>query len=121
MIISNGDAEAAADIVSPYALRNLTNNPIEVKQFGADVSCRIEEGETKSLATRFDETLNMSEQDANGRKRIMTRDFFVAIRFHSSKMHHIPKFKLNQSVHFVKHDVFDVRAESVRSSTKTIR
>jgi len=31
MIISNGDAEAAADIVSPYALRNLTNNPIEVK------------------------------------------------------------------------------------------
>lgn len=31
MIISSGDAEAAADIVSPYALRNLTNNPIEVK------------------------------------------------------------------------------------------
>ena len=77
MIISNGDGEAAADIVSPYALRNLTSNAIEVKQFGSNVSCRIEKGDTKSLATKFDETLNMSEQDMSGRKRILTKDYFV--------------------------------------------
>lgn len=89
MIISNGDGEAAADIVSPYALRNMTSSPIEVKQFGSNVSCRIEKGETKSLATKFDETLNMSEYDMNGRKRILTKDYFVQIRFHSSTMRSI--------------------------------
>ena len=77
MIISNGAGEAAADIVSPYALRNLTSNTIEVKQFGSNVGCRIEKGDTKSLATKFDETLNMSEQDVNGHKRILTKDYFV--------------------------------------------
>ena len=89
MIISNGDAAAATDIVSPYALRNLTSNTIEVKQIGSNVGCRIQKGETKSLATRFDETLDMSELDANGRKRIQSKDYFVSIRFHSSTMRSI--------------------------------
>ena len=116
MIISNGDGEAAADIVSPYALRNMTSSPIEVKQFGSNVSCRIEKGETKSLATKFDETLNMSEYDMNGRKRILTKDYFVQIRFHSSTMRSIQKFKLNQSCHFIKHSVFEGSASSARQS-----
>ena len=97
MIISEGDAEEAADFVSPYALRNLTSNSIEVNQIGSEVSCKIDKGETKNLATKFDETLNMSEADANGKKRILTKDYFVQIRFHSTSMCSIPKFKLNQS------------------------
>jgi len=85
-MLGDGDIEATSDIVSPYALRNLTPNAIEVKQFGTNVSCKIEKGATKSLATKFDETLNMSETDASGRKRILTKDFFVQIRFHSTNM-----------------------------------
>ena len=66
------------------------------------------------MATKFDETLNMSEMDMKGRKRILTKDYFVEIQFHSAQMRNIQKFKLNQSCQFVKHSVYEGSASSAR-------
>ena len=52
------------------------------------------------------ETLKMSEQADDGRKKVVSKDHFVRIKFDSRTMKPIPKFKLNQNSPFVKHQVF---------------
>jgi hypothetical protein len=49
----------------------------------------------KGLAVSFSDTLNMSEQDLDGRKKVVSKDQFVRIKFDSKYMKAISKFKLN--------------------------
>ena len=71
--------EALVDCVTPYAIRNLTDRAIKVTSLvqGSDIqgnACQMKMGEMKGLAVNFSETLNMSEQSADGRKKVVSKD-----------------------------------------------
>ena len=61
----------------------------------------------KGLAVSYSDTLNLSEKDETGVKKVVSKDQFVRISFDSRSMKSIRRFKLNQNSNFVKHKVFE--------------
>ena len=99
--------------MTPYAIKNLTDRTLKVTSLkqGSDVEdnvCKIGQGEMKGLAVSYTDTLNMSEKDENGNKKVLSKDQFVRMSFDSRSMKSIRRFKLNSNCDFVKHKVFDV-------------
>ena len=71
--------EALSDVVTPYAIRNVTDGAFCVSTLkhgnaNQEGECEIGEGEIKGLAVSFADTLNMSELDAEGRKKVVSKD-----------------------------------------------
>ena len=110
IMLLDGD-EANPDVVAPYGIRNLTDRPIKVTPVGksADkndldesMSCQIEIGKKKGIATSFSDTLE--REDDSG--RVQHRNTYVRIEFASRSMRNISKLRLNSSFPVVMHEVF---------------
>ena len=115
------EEETDQDIVSPYAIRNLTDRPIKVYSLadGSDVTTNFTEiapSERKDLAvaTSSMDNQNLAGGDAGQKAAgagIGSKSHFVRLEFEKQWMRPIARINLNQCNAFFKHKLVDANYE----------
>ena len=112
------------DIVSPYAIRNLTDYPIKVYSLadGSDIQTNYTEiaaGARKDLAVSLssmdDHTHNIDGEEKKSSQSSVTgigsKSHFVRLEFQKKWMRPIARVNLNQCNAFFKHKLVDTNSE----------
>jgi hypothetical protein len=111
------EAETNQDIVSPYAIRNLTDRPIKVYSLadGSDVTTNFTEiapSERKDLAVAISSMDNADQAGGDAGRKALGKSMgsksqFVRLEFEKQWMRPIARINLNQCNAFFKHKIVD--------------